>query len=121
MINTPTVTFLLHYERAWLSFWRTIGLSLLLLLAGCANSDFGRVRPLLTTDDMHAWVGREAPARQGKTPSKFPLTDAERQLRDLAYPLIEPPYDRQRWYSVLREYGIIGAGDAPYPDRSAYA
>jgi hypothetical protein len=70
---------------------------------------------------MHAWVGREAPARQGKAPSQFPLTDAERQLRDLAYPLIEPPYDRQRWYSVLSEYGIAGGSNLPDPDRSAYA
>ena len=31
------------------------------LLGGCAlNGDFGRVRSSLTTDDMHAWVGREA-------------------------------------------------------------
>ncbi len=29
-------------------------------------------------------------------------------LRDLAYPLIEPPYERQRWYSVLNEYGFRG-------------
>ena len=34
------------------------------------------------------------------------MTDDERLLRDLAYPLIEPPYDRQRWYSFLNEYGI---------------
>ena len=77
---------------------------MLVLLAGCANGDFGRVKPSLVKDDMHAWVGTEAPGRQGRPPSKFPLTDAERQLRDLAYPLIEPPYDRQRWYSVLAEY-----------------
>ena len=42
----------------------------------------------------------------GGTVFEFPLTDEERQLRDLAYPLIEPPYDRQRWYSVLGEYGV---------------
>ncbi len=46
------------------------------------------------------------------------LTDDERTLRDLAYPLIEPPYDRNRWYSVLNEYGILGP---PRPDRNAYA
>ncbi|HWN51197.1 MAG TPA: hypothetical protein VNO18_15510, partial [Xanthobacteraceae bacterium] len=46
-------------------------------------------------------------ARDNDTPvSSFPLTDDERALRDLAYPLIEPPYDRQRWYSFLNEYGI---------------
>ena len=113
--------FLPRFERPWWPSCRTLSLAALLLLAGCANGDFGRVRPLLVTDDMHAWVGKDAPGRQGKTPSQFPLTDAERQLRDLAYPLIEPPYDRQRWYSVVLEYGLNGASDMPYPDRSAYA
>ena len=42
-----------------------------------------------------------SPARQ-PCPRTFELTDDERKLRDLAYPLIEPPYDRQQWYSVLR-------------------
>jgi len=120
--NAPRPSnFLTRFERAWLPFSRTAGLSALVLLVGCANGDFGRVRSSLVKDDMHAWVGRDAPGRQGKTPSQFPLTDAERQLRDLAYPLIEPPYDRQRWYSVLAEYGLTGVSDMPYPDRSAYA
>jgi hypothetical protein len=38
-----------------------------------------------------------------------PMTDDERLLRDLAYPLIEPPFDRNRWYSVLGEYGAGSA------------
>jgi len=49
----------------------------------------------------------------GRPPSKFPLTDAERQLRDLAYPLIEPPYDRERWYNVLAEYGLNASQTCP--------
>ena len=77
-----------------------------LLLAGCANNgDFGRVRPSLVTDDVHAWMGPAATASIGKPPSAFQLTEDELLLRDLAYPLIEPPYDRQQWYSVLNEYG----------------
>jgi hypothetical protein len=77
------------------------------LVGGCAlNGDFGRVRPGLVTDDMHAWVGEEAAKAHGIVPSTFPLTDDERALRDLAYPLIEPPYERNRWYSVLNEYGL---------------
>ena len=55
---------------------------------------------------MHAWVGQEAAAAHGIAPSTYPLTDDERTLRDLAYPLIEPPYERNRWYSVLNEYGL---------------
>jgi len=76
-------------------------------LAGCsANGDFGRLKPELVSDDMHAWVGRRAAEAGGIKPSDAPLTDDERQLRDLAYPLIEPPYDRQKWYAVVNEYGF---------------
>jgi hypothetical protein len=78
----------------------------LLILVGCPNADFGRVRSSLTADDIHYWVGRDAARDAGAPISQFPLTDDERLLRDLAYPLIEPPYDRQRWYSVLGEWGI---------------
>ena len=43
------------------------------------------------------------------------LTDAERQLRDLAFPLIEPPYDRGRWDTVLLEYGIRRSKEIEWP------
>jgi hypothetical protein len=95
-----------------------------LTLAGCVtNGDFGRVRPSLQSDDTHAWLGQEAVTSYGEVPSAFLLTDDERQLRDLAYPLIEPPYNRQRWDSVLAEWGEVRRphppGDAV--DRTAYA
>jgi hypothetical protein len=78
-----------------------------LLAGGCAlNGDFDRVRPELRSDDMHAWVGRDAVASIGLPPSKSPLTDDERALRDLAFAMIDPPYDRNRWDSVFREYGF---------------
>jgi hypothetical protein len=77
------------------------------LLGGCGtNGDFGRVRPSLRSDDMHAWVGAAAAENAGNPISNYRLTDEERLLRDLAYPLIEPPYERQRWLSVLNEYGV---------------
>jgi hypothetical protein len=75
-------------------------------LIGCLTGDFGRVRPSLVQDDMHAWLGKEAAATAGIVPSEFPLTDSERLLRDLAYPLIAPPYDRAGWDEVLAEYGL---------------
>ena len=78
----------------------------LLVLLGCSNADFGRVRPSLVTDGIHAWVGRDAARDAGAPVSLFPLTDDEQLLRDYAYPLIEPPYDRHRWYSVLNEWGM---------------
>jgi hypothetical protein len=89
------------------------------LLANCAlNGDFDRVRPSLVSDDMHAWVGREAARRAGSPPSEFPLTDEERRLRDLGFALIQPTYDRNRWASVLADYGLSGAPDRF--DRTAY-
>jgi hypothetical protein len=91
------------------------------LLTGCTNGDFGRVRPSLVNDDTHAWMGPAA-ARGPATNIawKHQLTDEERMLRDLAYPLIEPPYDRNKWYSAIGELGA-GSRPWPYPDRSAYA
>jgi hypothetical protein len=84
-----------------------VAISLLALaLGGCASGDFGRTRADMRSDDMHRWVGEEATASVGITASQFQLTDDERQLRDYAYPLIEPPYDRHRWYSVLNEWGM---------------
>lgn len=73
------------------------------LLSGCANSDFGEVNDVLVTNGIHDWIGRPA---KGK-PSKFEYTDDERALRDNAFPLIEPPFDRQTWYQVAGEYGMI--------------
>lgn len=92
----------------------------LLLLAGCANGDFGEVRPSLVRDDVHDWIGLDAIAGRPTALSDFELTDEERQLRDLAYPLIEPAYDRQQWYSLLGEYGVIGASHRAGFDRTAY-
>jgi len=80
--------------------------ALLALLAGCANSDFGEINQTLVTDGIHDWIGRDSPARRPVPPSTFEYTDDERALRDNAYPLIEPPYDRQQWYSVAGEYGL---------------
>ena len=76
------------------------------LSGGCVlNGDFGRIRPELTAENMHDWVGRDAAVATGSAPSEFRTTDQERDLRDRAYALIEPPYNRGRWDSVMREYG----------------
>lgn len=102
--------------------WRWLAASAALsLLSGCGSvTDFGRVRPSLFNDDAHAWMG---PAAAGSRPElvwKHGLTDEERRLRDLAYPLIEPPYDRNKWYSAIGELGL-SSRPWPYPDRGAYA
>lgn len=92
-----------------------------LALGGCAG-DFGRVwSTTVQNDDIHAWMGPMAARPAGLTPPwKHQLTDHERALRDLAFPLIEPPYHRNHWDSALSEYGLTGR-PFPYPDRAAYA
>src|ERR1700709_557425 len=71
------------------------------MLGGCAGGDFGRTRENARNDDMHRWVGTEATGSVGLRASQFQLTDKERLLRDLAYPLIEPPHSRPAWKGVL--------------------
>jgi hypothetical protein len=92
------------------------------LLGGCSGGDFGRTRADLRNDDMHGWIGAEATASVGLHPSQFQLTDTERQLRDLAYPLIEPPHSRPAWKSVFGDYQPIPSPwrQAPVFDRTAY-
>src|SRR6266705_5848719 len=60
-------------------------------LGGCSGGDFGRTRGDMRSDDMHRWLGAEVTSSVGLKASQFQLTDNERQLRDFAYPLIEPP------------------------------
>jgi hypothetical protein len=105
---------------------RTIPLVLLVAAAclsgGCVlNGDFGRIRPELVGDNMHDWVGRDAAVAVGGPVSEFRTTDQERELRDRAYALIEPPYNRGRWDSVFREYGLGNDPEHPQPfDRTEY-
>jgi hypothetical protein len=73
-------------------------------LGGCSGGDFGRTRQDFLNDDMHRWIGGEATGSVGLHASQFQLTDDERQLRDLAYPLIEPPHSRPAWKTVFGDY-----------------
>jgi hypothetical protein len=75
-----------------------------LTLLGCSGGDFGRTREDFRNDDMHRWIGVEATGSVGIRASQFQLTDGERQLRDQAYPLIEPPHSRPAWKSVFGDY-----------------
>jgi hypothetical protein len=76
----------------------------------------------MRNDDMHRWIGAEATGSVGLRPSQFQLTDAERQLRDLAYPLIEPPHSRPAWKTVFGDFEPIASPwrQAPAFDRTAY-
>lgn len=91
---------------------RNLGTAILLAaigasLAACSGGDFGRTRADMRSDDMHSWLGREATGSLGLKASQFQLTDAERQLRDLAYPMIEPPLSRPAWKSVFGDYKTL--------------
>ncbi|OAF11083.1 hypothetical protein [Bradyrhizobium neotropicale] len=76
-------------------------------LAGCSGGDFGRTRADMRSDDMHRWLGAEVTSSVGLRASQFQLTEEERQLRDLAYPLIEPPLSRPAWKSVFGDYQAL--------------
>lgn len=93
------------------AIWRRhlAAFALLAVLPACGtnNADFGEVRGTYLRDDMHNWVAYGAYGGQKIPPSGFRLTDDERQLRDLAYPLIEAPYDRQQWYSAWGDYNEV--------------
>lgn len=79
----------------------------LLALPACSSiGDLGRLQQPFVADNIHSWVGQEAAVRNGAPISLNNLTDDERALRDLAFPLIEPPYDRIRWDALVYEYGI---------------
>jgi len=100
-------------------------LTLLLIgatLGGCSGGDFGRTRQDFVSDDMHRWIGEEATGSVGLHPSQFQLTDTERQLRDLAYQMIEPPRSRPAWKSVFGDYATIASPwrHRPVFDRTTY-
>jgi hypothetical protein len=78
-------------------------------LAGCSGGDFGRTREDFRNDDMHRWLGAEATGSVGLKASQFQLTDGERQLRDQAYPLIEPPHSRPAWKAVFGDYQVVAS------------
>jgi hypothetical protein len=80
-----------------------------LALAGCSGGDFGRTREDFRNDDMHRWLGAEATGSVGLKASQFQLTDGERQLRDQAYPLIEPPHSRPAWKAVFGDYQVVAS------------
>jgi hypothetical protein len=73
-------------------------------LGACSGGDFGRTRADMRSDDMHRWMGAEVTSSVGLRASQFQLTDEERQLRDLAYPMVEPPLSRPAWKSVFGDY-----------------
>ena len=111
----PRATLTLLWRRRLFAF------AALALLSGCANGDFKEVKRYLVRDDIHDWVGTDAVAGVNTSRSGFELTDDERQLRDLAFQLIQPSYDRHQWYSIAGEYGLIERDQRERFDRTDYA
>ena len=108
-----------QYGPVWAQ--RLAMLAALIGLTGCGTQgDFQEVSPSASRADMHDWLSLDAIAGKPTWPSDFPLTEDERALRDLAYPLIEWPYDRHKIYSVAGEYGVIGADHRTDFDVTAY-
>ncbi|MDB5501965.1 MAG: hypothetical protein JWR89_1867 [Tardiphaga sp.] len=91
-------------------------------LGGCASGDFGRTRQSALSDNMHSWIGAEATGSVGLNASEFQLTDNEKTMRDLAFPLIEPPHSRPLWKSVFGDYKPLPSPwrQVPVFDRTAY-
>jgi hypothetical protein len=96
-----------------------------LLAAGCAApaGDLGRPQPSFIHDKVLPFVGSYAAAGRGEPVSRAPLTDDERQLRNLAYAILMPPYERQEWekgFAEMRRTRIF-ANDVPTFDSIGYA
>jgi hypothetical protein len=114
----PDTSFLIRIGRQ-----PSTGLSALMLLtsglmlAGCSGGDFGRSREDFRNDDMHRWLGAEATGSVGLKASQFQLTDGERQLRDQAYPVIEPPHSRPAWKAVFGDYQVVAS---PWREKVAF-
>lgn len=122
-IEMPDTSSLVRARRRSDPAWPgSVALLLAVILGGCSGGDFGRVRQDALTGDMHRWVGVEATASVGLNASQFQLTDRERLLRDLAYPLIEPPHSRPLWKSVFGDYTPLPSPwrQTPVFDRTAY-
>ena len=104
-------------RRAWCA-----ALALPLLLGACsANGDFGRLKPGLVSDDMHAWVGRDAARAAGVPPSQYPLTDEERMHARSRLSADRAAVRSHRWYAMLNEYGISHAYGWPAFAVAAYS
>jgi hypothetical protein len=122
-VDMPETLFPIRMNRSGRRSWTRLGLLFVTAaLAGCSGGDLGRTRRDVLNDDMHRWIGGEATSSIGLRASQFQLTDNERLLRDLAYPLIEPPHSRPAWKSVFGDYKAL-----PSPwrqevafDRTAY-
>ena len=86
--------------------------------AASLNGDFGRVRPELTSDNMHDWVGRDAVAGIGGPAVRIPYHRRRAGIARSRLCADRAAVQPQRWDSVLREYGL-GRGRRASRDSTA--
>jgi hypothetical protein len=88
------------------------------VLCTCSG-DFDRPRPLVFGEDSTFGVPL---ALVEPTQSQFPFTDAERRMRELAYPLLLPPDGGGSWQLVPVDlsYVAVMADQGPPYDVKAY-
>lgn len=78
-----------------------------LLFSGCYG-DFGRPRGPLFGDNRAWSLGDQAAYALGQPSSAYPLSDQEVLMRDLAFNIIHPPYDRARWNQIVWDFALTG-------------
>jgi hypothetical protein len=73
-----------------------------LLLCGCVTEpvgDFERKDASVFHDTILAGAGKFAAAQRGEPVSSYPLTDEEKELRDVAWDLVRPPHGGASWHA----------------------
>lgn len=101
----------------------SFGLLLAAMLPGCAPpADFGRAGPSVINDAALPWVGDHAARYRVEPVSSYPLTDAEREMRQTGYALLMPghPLDRWNWFWAELRRTRIGTSPAYAPDPQGY-
>ena len=80
-------------------------MTLLFAAAGCAApaGDFGRPRPSYFNESVLPAIGEGAALSRREAVADAPLTDEEREMRNLAYAILMPAGDRQQWDRMLTE------------------
>jgi hypothetical protein len=96
-----------------------------LIATGCAApiGDFGRPRAAYFNENVLPAFGEGTALWRGEPVSDAPLTDEERDLRNLGYAILMPAGDRQQWDRMLTELArtrVLPVEKAPL-DPGAYS
>ncbi|HEX2655964.1 MAG TPA: hypothetical protein VHN11_20260 [Xanthobacteraceae bacterium] len=90
-----------------------------LSLAACTG-DFGRPRPFLFTEETAQQIYAQVPLAAGEPVTFFAFTDDEKLMRNLAYPLLLPPYEGELWIKLPVEFSYSAVLDGPVWDPTVY-